>query len=77
MARRDHDRRALHHAVLRLRVGTSTIGQRLALRAALFAELAADSGSYLALSGLLTRLVEVLGLADEEMPLYPAVGGPR
>lgn len=56
--------------------GTSTIGQRLALRTALFAELAADSGSYLALSALLTRLVDVLGLADEEMPLYPAFGGP-
>lgn len=56
--------------------GTSTIGQRLALRAALFAELAVDSGSYLALSALLTRLVEALGLADEEMPLYPAFGGP-
>lgn len=56
--------------------GTSTIGQRLALRAALFAELSAGTGSYPALSALLSRLVEVLGLADEEMPLYPAFGGP-
>lgn len=56
--------------------GTATIAQRLALRVALFAEAAEETASYGALAGLLTRLVDALGIADEEMPLYPAFGGP-
>ena len=56
--------------------GTSTIGQRLAHRGALFAELAQETGSYQGLAALITRLVDLLGLVDERMPLYPAFGGP-
>jgi len=56
--------------------GISTIGQRLALRVALFAELADEVGTYRALASVLTGLVDLLGLAAEEMPLYPAFGGP-
>lgn len=56
--------------------GISTIGQRLALRVALFTELSEQTGSYRALAALLARLVDLLGLADQHMPLYPAFGGP-
>ena len=56
--------------------GTWTIGQRLALRAALFADVAEAAGRFLALAGLLARVVDVLGLAGEQMPPYPAFGGP-
>ena len=56
--------------------GTSTIGQRLTLRVALFAELTDEVGSYRGLAALLMRLVDLLGIAEEEMPLYPAFGGP-
>ncbi len=55
--------------------GTSTIGQRLAHRVALFAELTHEAGSYQDLAALLTRLVDRLDLADQQMPLYPAFGG--
>jgi hypothetical protein len=56
--------------------GISTLGQRLALRVALFAELTEEVGKYGALAAVLTRLVDILGLAASEMPLYPAFGGP-
>lgn len=57
--------------------GTSTIGERLALRAELFAELADAAGEYRGLAALLSRLVETLALTDASMPLYPAFGGPE
>lgn len=56
--------------------GVSTVGQRLALRIALFTELAEETGNYRALADVLRRLVDALGVADEQMPLYPAFGGP-
>jgi hypothetical protein len=56
--------------------GISTIGQRLALRVALFDELTDEIGCYRDLAALLLRLRDLLGLANEEMPLYPAFGGP-
>ena len=55
--------------------GTATVGERLAHRAKLFAKLADETGSYGALAALLTSLVDSLGLADADMPLYPAFGG--
>ena len=56
--------------------GISTIGERLALRAELFAKLSASVGAYGALAELLSHLVEAVGLASARMPLYPAFGGP-
>jgi hypothetical protein len=56
--------------------GVSTVGQRLALRVARFARLSEEIGAYRALAALLVRLLDVLGLADRQMPLYPAFGGP-
>ncbi len=56
--------------------GISTVGERLALRAQLFTELADAVGDYGALANLVSHLVEVLGLTDARMPLYPAFGGP-
>ena len=56
--------------------GISTIGERLALRAELFAQLAGEVGEYAALAALVVRVVETLGLTDTRMPLYPAFGGP-
>ncbi|MGH3995240.1 MAG: hypothetical protein ACRDSN_22595 [Pseudonocardiaceae bacterium] len=57
--------------------GTSTIAERLALRAHTFAEIAEETGRYGALAALVLRTLETLGLADTSMPLYPAFGGPR
>ena len=56
--------------------GIATVGQRLAYRVALFAEMTDTAGRYRALAGLLSRLVEVLRLDAEDLPLYPAFGGP-
>ena len=56
--------------------GISTVGQRLAYRAAIFGELADDAGVYPALALALRRLVATLGLQADDMPLYPAFGGP-
>ncbi|MDQ6803612.1 MAG: hypothetical protein M3065_01315 [Actinomycetota bacterium] len=56
--------------------GISTIGQRLAHRVSLFAKISEQAGSYQALAALLARLVAVLGLAEEQLPLYPVFGGP-
>lgn len=57
-------------------MGISTIGQRVAHRVSLFAKISEQAGSYQALAALLARLVAVLGLAEEQMPLYPVFGGP-
>ena len=56
--------------------GISTVGQRLASRTAVFAGMTNTAGRYRALAGVLSRLVDVLGLEAEDMPLYPAFGGP-
>ena len=56
--------------------GLSTNGERLALRAERFAQLAEQTGHYRALAALLVRVVETLNLSAARMPLYPAFGGP-
>ena len=56
--------------------GISTIGQRLALRTELFSELVRETGELDGLATTLTRLVEILDLKGQRMPLYPAFGGP-
>jgi hypothetical protein len=56
--------------------GVSTVGQRLAYRAAVFTGMTDAAGRYRELASVVTRLVAALGLDGDDMPLYPAFGGP-
>jgi hypothetical protein len=56
--------------------GISTVGQRLAYRTTVFTAMAETADHYRPLARALSRLVAALGLDTEEMPTYPAFGGP-
>lgn len=56
--------------------GISTVGQRLASRAGVFRGMTDAAGRYRELASVVSRLAAVLDLDADDMPLYPAFGGP-
>lgn len=56
--------------------GISTVGQRLAYQAAVFTGMTDRAGRYRELASVVTGLVAALGLDGDDMPPYPAFGGP-